>query len=129
LSTELRALAEVLAKWIEPAPTVPAVYLFGSRVRGDHRPDGDVDVRLFLNEWKDPCPATMTWRGKQNDSNFAELKSRLPGSLSIHREQWDAADEDIRQGRKDPVLTVGRVVCVWTPPQRQRPLDDAKEGR
>jgi Polymerase beta, Nucleotidyltransferase len=118
LSTELRALAEVLAKWIEPAPTVPAVYLFGSRVRGDHRPDSDVDVRLFLNEWKDPCPATMTWWGEQNDSNFAELKSRLPGSLSIHRE-----------GRKDPVLTVGRVVCVWTPPQRQRPLDASKEGR
>jgi hypothetical protein len=24
-----RALAEVLADWIEPAPAVPAVYLFG----------------------------------------------------------------------------------------------------
>jgi hypothetical protein len=30
-----RALAEVLADWIEPAPAVPAVYLFGfpKRVR------------------------------------------------------------------------------------------------
>jgi hypothetical protein len=35
-----------------PAPGVPAVYLFDSRVRGDHRPNSDVDVRLFLHEWK-----------------------------------------------------------------------------
>jgi hypothetical protein len=26
--------------------------LFGSRVRGNHGTDSDVDVRLFLHEWK-----------------------------------------------------------------------------
>src|SRR5439155_4441739 len=46
---ELEALAETLAEWISPAPGIPAVYLFGSRVRGDHRPDSDVDVRLHLH--------------------------------------------------------------------------------
>jgi predicted nucleotidyltransferase len=51
-NAELVALAEILADWVEPAPSVPAVYLFGSRVRGDHRHDSDVDVRLFLDEWK-----------------------------------------------------------------------------
>jgi predicted nucleotidyltransferase len=49
------AQAGIPADWIEPAPGAPAVYLFGSRVRGDHRPDSDVDVRRFLNEWKDVC--------------------------------------------------------------------------
>jgi predicted nucleotidyltransferase len=39
-------LAEILAEWINPAPGIPAVYLFGSGVRGDHRPNSDVDVRL-----------------------------------------------------------------------------------
>jgi predicted nucleotidyltransferase len=34
LSAELSDLAEILADWIKPAPGVPAVYLFGSRVRG-----------------------------------------------------------------------------------------------
>src|SRR5467141_1036155 len=47
LNAESCALAEVLAGWIGPAPAVPAVYLFGSRVRGDRRPDSDVDVRLL----------------------------------------------------------------------------------
>ncbi len=117
MNVELRELAEVLADWIEPAPAVPAVYLFGSRVRGDHRPDSDVDVRLFLNQWRDVCRATMTWWAEQNETDFADLKSRLPGPLAIHREEQDDADVAIRRGMQDPVLTVGRVVCVWTPPR------------
>jgi predicted nucleotidyltransferase len=50
MKRELQALAEILAEWINPAPGIPAVYLFGSRVRGDHRPNSDVDVRLYLDE-------------------------------------------------------------------------------
>ena len=115
MSAELSDLAEILAEWIKPAPGVPAIYLFGSRVRGDHRPDSDVDVRLFLNEWKSVSDATMRWWGEQNESDFADVKSRLPGPLAIHREEWDEADAAIREGRESPVLTVGRVVCVWTP--------------
>jgi len=114
---ELRALAEILADWMEPAPGIPAVYLFGSRVRGDHRPDSDVDVRLFLDEWN-VCHRTREWWEAQNESGFAALKSRLPGPLAIHREQWDAADDDIRKGSENPVLVVRRVVCVWTAPKR-----------
>jgi hypothetical protein len=39
MNNELEALAEILAEWIDSAPAIPTVYLFGSRVRGDHRPD------------------------------------------------------------------------------------------
>jgi predicted nucleotidyltransferase len=115
LSAELSDLAEILADWIKPAPGVPAIYLFGSRVRGDHRPDSDVDVRLFLDEWKSVCDATMRWWNEQNETDFAAVKARLPGPLAIHREQSDEADAAIRKGRESPVLTVERVVCVWTP--------------
>jgi predicted nucleotidyltransferase len=31
-----------------------AFYLFGSRARGDHRPDSDVDVAVFLDHVTDP---------------------------------------------------------------------------
>ena len=118
VNAELRALAEVLAGWIGPAPGVPAIYLFGSRVRGDHRPDSDVDVRVFLNEWRSLTRVDMEWWGEQNDTDFAVLKSLLPGPLSLHREQMaDAADPAIRSGRVNPVLIVDRVVCVWTPPK------------
>jgi predicted nucleotidyltransferase len=53
MNNELEALAETLAGWIDSTPAVPAVYLFGSRVRGNHRPDSDVDIRLYLVEWSD----------------------------------------------------------------------------
>jgi hypothetical protein len=45
---QLKALAE----HSDAVPGIPAVYLFGSRVRGDHRKDSDVDIRLFLNQWR-----------------------------------------------------------------------------
>jgi len=110
---ELQALAETLARWIEPAPGV-TVYLFGSRVRGQHHGDSDVDIRLFQSEWK-VCDATAQWWRVQNETGFAEIKSQLPGVLHIHADQNDTPDEHIRKGMKNPVLMVGRVVCVWTP--------------
>jgi predicted nucleotidyltransferase len=113
---ELRALAEVPVDWIAPAPSIPAVYLFGSRVRGDYRPDSDVDVRL---EWKALDDVSVRWWGEQNETDFAALKARLPGRLAIHREPQDDADAAIREGAKNPVLTLGCVVCVWTPPRKK----------
>jgi predicted nucleotidyltransferase len=89
-------------------------YLFGSRVRGDHRPDSDVDIRIFVEEWR-PDTAAFEWWTEQNTSDFAELKAKLPGPLAIHRDTPDLADPAIRAGAKQPVLTVGKVVCVRTP--------------
>jgi predicted nucleotidyltransferase len=115
---QLEHLAKVLDDWLAPAPKIPSVYLFGSRVRGDHRPDSDVDVRLFLDEWSALDAASVKWWEQENASDFRALKARLPGPLAIHREQSDQADAAIRKGIADPVLVVGRVVCVWTPPRR-----------
>jgi GT2 family glycosyltransferase len=115
LNPDLAVLADILADWIEPAPNVPAIYLFGSRVRGDHRPDSDVDVRLFLNEWRNVDTRDMEWWTKENETDFAALKARLPGPLAVHLEQHDDADASILEGRQNPLLVVRRVVCVWTP--------------
>jgi predicted nucleotidyltransferase len=111
---ELAVLAEILAKWADGAPGVKEVYLFGSRVRGDHRPDSDVDVRLYLDDWK-LCSATLDWWEIQNQTDFAELKACLPGPLAIHREKTDEADKHIQQAKQNPVLRVRKIICVWTP--------------
>jgi predicted nucleotidyltransferase len=116
VADELKAVADTLARWLEPAGGFTA-YLFGSRVRGDHRPDSDVDVRIFLNECK-PDQAGMKWWAEQNASDFAQLKAQLPGPLAIHRETTDDADHHIRAGAKNPVTVIGRLVVVWTPPHR-----------
>ena len=115
-SDELKAVAERLADWVEPAPGV-TVYLFGSRVHGDHQPNSDVDVRLYPDELAN-CEAAMQWWAAQNKSGFAELKARLPGRLELHAGPTDDADRYILEGRKKPVLVVRKVVCVWTPSSR-----------
>ena len=114
---DLIALARVLREWIEPAPGVPVVYLFGSRVRGDHRPDSDVDVRVFPSTFKGD-DATSDWWDRENDTCHAELKAKLPGPLALHRDATDGADPDILTGRQ--VYKDGRVVCVWTPPREPK---------
>jgi hypothetical protein len=120
LRPDLFELVDILADWIAPAPNIPAIYLFGSRVRGDHRPDSDVDVRLFLNEWKSIDVLDMEWWAKENETDFAALKQRLPGPLAIHRETSDEADTAIVEGRKAPLLSLRRVICVWTPTNKER---------
>jgi predicted nucleotidyltransferase len=100
MNPDLPALASILADWLEPAPKVPTVYLFGSRVRGDHRPDSDIDVRLFLNEWRNVDAPDMEWWTRENETDFAALKARLPGPLAVYREQQDDADDAILEGRK-----------------------------
>ena len=114
LDLRLFSLAEILAQWVDPVPGIPSIYLFGSRVRGDHRPDSDVDVRMFLDQWE-PIGATLQWWQEQNETDFATLKAQLPGPLKIHREIKDGVDDKIRSGKL--ILAVRKVRCVWTPPK------------
>src|SRR5271168_82818 len=95
---ELRALAEAVAVWVDDVPGISSVYLFGSRVRGDHRPDSDVDLRLYLDEWGTDNRTTEWWT-RENMDDFAALKARLPGPLAIHREASDDADDAIKAAR------------------------------
>lgn len=116
VGAELQSLAAIIDEWVRDILGIHEVYLFGSRVRGDHRPDSDVDLRLLVAEWK-PDDQTVDWWTNQNETHFAELKSKLPGPLAIHCESSDAADAAIREGKKKPMLRIGKVVCVWTPPK------------
>ena len=70
-AVELQALASIVTKWVDEVPGVPAVYLFGSRVRGDHRPDSDVDIRVYLRDWVTDS-ATAIWWLQQNQTDFSD---------------------------------------------------------
>lgn len=56
-----------LSGWAGRQPLVGRVWLFGSRVRGDHRPDSDLDVAIELDLPADPAgddglhPAAAVW--------------------------------------------------------------------
>ena len=115
-SDDLVKLAATINEWLRGGPGFRKVYLFGSRVRGDHRPDSDVDLRIFLTEDYEGDEATLQWWQQQNATDFAELKAALPGPLSLHVDGFDAADAKIRKGAQSPVHVDGRVICVWTDP-------------
>ena len=46
-SQEVLDLAKIIADWSASAPNF-TFYVFGSRVRGDNRPDSDVDLHYRL---------------------------------------------------------------------------------
>ena len=46
---ELQAPVAALQRWALGHPEISAVFLFGSRVRGMHRPDSDLDVAVAFD--------------------------------------------------------------------------------
>jgi len=124
VSNDLRELAAILADWAEPASGYQ-VFLFGSRVRNDHRPESDVDIHLWLEGPVDED--TVFWKMENEDQDYATVKDRLPGPLKI-LEPHDPLCEAIRTGR---VIHVDRRVrCVWMPPKplpKREASDDPAE--
>jgi predicted nucleotidyltransferase len=84
---DLCVLASVLADWAADAPGVK-LYLFGSRVRGDHHSKSDVDVSV---EFVSIGERERKWWSTNNDDLFATIDARLPGKLQILDDRRDAA--------------------------------------
>jgi predicted nucleotidyltransferase len=76
---EMRAL---LSAWGAERPLVSRLWLFGSRVRGDHRPDSDVDVAIELDmsaaKGVDESGGIATWA-----FDTTPWKPELEGLLSL----------------------------------------------
>jgi predicted nucleotidyltransferase len=109
--TDLERLAKIIAHWAESLP-LKQVYIFGSRVRGDHKANSDLDVAVEYADF--PTEQEMANWQCENDTDFAKLKSALGVTLSLHPEPNDAAWPAIRAGAKTPVLVIGKVCCVMT---------------
>jgi predicted nucleotidyltransferase len=78
ISDELKALARILADWATPAST-STICLYGSRVRGDHGPNSDVDIRA---DWAGTHDE-VSWWTEINQSDFADINAKLPGKLHV----------------------------------------------
>jgi predicted nucleotidyltransferase len=80
VSSELKDLASLLADWAAPASGV-TVYLFGSRVRGDHKPASDIDLCI---KWGDGLTdSDVQWHVTNEETDYAAIKRKLPGPLKI----------------------------------------------
>jgi predicted nucleotidyltransferase len=109
VNDDLKQLACTLADWA--ADKSVTIFLFGSRVRGDHRPDSDVDI--FVQRGN-VTRETAEWWTVQNSDDFASLKARLPGPLKV----LDAHAPIVSSVLKAEVVYRDRnVACVSLPPK------------
>ena len=106
----LDSVMGAIARWAEPAVGF-TFYVFGSRVRGAHRADSDVDLYVKKGGFDD---ATVRWWCDQNASDFAALKGVLPGRLEIVEEPVSliSAIQDA-----PPYRTMANVIAVLLPPK------------
>jgi predicted nucleotidyltransferase len=108
---DLIKLASILADWVSPAPSL-TIYLYGSRVRGDHRPDSDVDVVIDL--WNGSTTEDGAWWHANNADDFSAINARVRGRLEVLE-----IDDPLRFAIiASPVVHRDRqVVCVWKEPK------------
>lgn len=111
-AAELRELASALADWAAGASGA-TIYLFGSRVRGDHRPDSDVDVYVH---WTSVNDELLFWWTENNEDKFAKVNAQLPGALQI-LERDDPLADKIREAGTRPKHQDRNVLCVSLPPK------------
>src|ERR1700722_15227243 len=108
---ELEELGRVIADWGAPVQSV-TIYVYGSRVRRDHRSDSDVDIYVGMPSM--PEREFVEWWTVQNGNDFADLRARLPGRLEI----LDPRDPLGRELEKCEVAYRDRnVVYVWRKPK------------
>jgi hypothetical protein len=88
------------------------LYLYGIRVRGDHRTDSDVDVCF---DWHGPFGDTdLQWWAANNQEDFAAINAKLSCKLRI-LETNDPLKHEIVAA---PVIHQDRNVrCVLLPPK------------
>ena len=76
LATELEQLTTAIADWAAAVPTV-TIYVYGSRVRGHHRPNSDVD--LHIGPPTEITRDVVEWWTAENPKDFVDLRRMLPG--------------------------------------------------
>lgn len=108
-SEQVRKLATIIADWSAPAPDF-TFYVFGSRVRGDHRADSDID--LYCKLPVNPDPKSTLWWTSENCGNFSSLQQALPGPIKW-LERHSSVCTQVEQGKV--VHRERNVVCIWLP--------------
>ena len=114
-TAELKRIARILNEWATELP-IRRVIVFGSRVRGDHRPDSDLDLAIDFASMPDHGDSLLErWAREEG-----EMWSGLQRALGIQPKRLEEDDVPIwkllRAATARPVLEVDRVTFVLLPP-------------
>ena len=73
-----------IVDWARRHPVIRRVHLFGSRARGDHRPDSDIDLGIEVDREPGDTDALTTWiNWKAEFEESPDLRLSAPVDL-----QW-----------------------------------------
>jgi len=84
MNEQLLTMAPVIAKWAAATRNVRRVWLYGSRVRGTHQPDSDLDVCVEID------PLSTEQEKEESQQQQKEWRSVLSTlcALNVHLEPY-----------------------------------------
>jgi predicted nucleotidyltransferase len=106
VTRQLEEMAGAIADWAAGAPLTVSIFVFGSRVRGDHGPNDDVDLSIDYGGSSDEIAA---WRAHNEKTDYAALRNVLPGQLKLA--PFIARGSLVHWNRN--------VYCLWQAPREQ----------
>lgn len=71
---------EAITRWAETKPRILSVYLFGSRAKGTHREDSDLDLAIILTHANESAETYWTFEA---DRLVTSLAPKLPVTLDL----------------------------------------------
>jgi predicted nucleotidyltransferase len=124
ISAEARTILGVVSAWVEQFECIERMFLFGSVVRGDARPDSDIDL---LVQFRGKSVSEMTeyldsYCAFQNacDSWAKSAGSILGRTIHVHDAVFvdppDAAAPVVFAAAETALMKIGKAWAVWTQP-------------
>jgi predicted nucleotidyltransferase len=101
---KIEQLGDIVAQWAESQPSVTRAYIYGSRVRGSHREDSDLDVAIEIQPLPGDSSAFATWISEAFEL-CQSLASMLPVPVGLEWYGGKHGTPTIHRG-----LTAGSVV-------------------
>lgn len=90
---DIAGIHQILSSWATSKPLVDLVWIFGSRARGNHRPDSDLDIAIQLDlsaaDGVDESGGLATWM-LDTGGWEEELAALLPFTIDLEQYRGDA---------------------------------------
>ena len=95
ISQDLLHIAPELRFWAQRTICVRRLWIFGSRVRGEHQPESDLDIAIEIDPTEADVTAVLAYL-----SNFEHWRSELQQSVpyEVDLEIYDPAHVIVKQG-------------------------------
>jgi predicted nucleotidyltransferase len=123
LTDMLREILDEVAAEADNHDSIAALYIFGSMVRGDHKPTSDLDIALEYMPL-DQMAAIDDGSYERWQAEHEEWRQSLERRIGreVHLDRLHIADPEsvawpaVVRARERPVATKGKAAIVCTPP-------------